>query len=144
MHFCKFLTPLPSIHLQNVIFILLNPFFIPVIDLIISSEVSQTILFGGPIWGPYDNVNFNIFEKISYFSDVFSKTLKFTLSQSPQIGPPNNVCCETSLEIIRPVAGIKNELKRIKIAFYRQIEASGVKNLQKCIRQIFFSELIWV
>ena len=48
--------------------------------------------------------------------------------------PPNNMSCETSLEMIRPVAGIKNELKRLKIAFYRWIEASGVKKLKKCIR----------
>ena len=144
MHFCKFLTPPPSIHLQNVIFILLNPFLIPAIDLIISSEVSQIILFGGPIWGPYDNVNFNVFEKTSEKYDICTHlTCTRLISQwGPQIGPPNDMLCETSLKMIRPIAGIQNERKRTKIAFYRWIEAGDVKNFLKFTRQLFFLRIV--
>ena len=104
MHFCKFLTPPPSIHLQNVIFILLNPFLIPAIDLIISSEVSQIILFGGPIWGPYDNVNFNVFEKTSEKYDICTHLTctrlisQWAPKQGPQIIQFQSTICQLSQE----------------------------------------------
>ena len=110
------------------------------IPLIIPVGIVWKILFGALIGAP---VKVLIFWVSFLFFKFIKQTQKFTLWQGHQLGHQIEFFHTIPPGMIRGIAGIKNEVKRIRRSFYSTLGSALTKNPEKVVRHFMFWGPIW-